>query len=280
MPQNVDTICQQFGQIFKETPKINNGVCSVEIERNLKVTIQDRPSRGELHAEVSFESLDQEGNALNLGETVILEEEIQAFTNSLSRNGIIISAIHNHWLYTVPTILYVHFQSVEPPLNFARKVAEAFKVLRTTNTDRQMEDYGALGALNAISLTLPQMLTYALQDEYLAQARYNNIIATFGNIRTFVQIKEAEMRHISALLPLFERYQVPLPIDISQSLVTTPDNLKAAYAAGVQGEIENISMYDKFLTMNIPTDVRNVFTQLRNASVNHLAAFERGLARK
>lgn len=150
---------------------------------------------------------------------------------------------------------------------------------KVMHTHRQIEDYGAKGALSASSLTLPQMLTYALQDEYLAQARYNNIIATFGNIRTFVQIKEAEMRHIRALLPLFERYQIPLPNDISQSFVTTPENLKAAYAAGVQAEIENISMYERFLSLNIPNDVRTVFSQLRDASLNHLAAFERGLAR-
>ncbi|WP_216831494.1 DUF1259 domain-containing protein [Alkalihalobacterium elongatum] len=127
---NISALCQQFGQILNEKPKINNGVCSVEIERNLNVTIQGRPSRSELHAEISFESLDYEGNALNLGETVILEEEIPAFTNILVRNGITISALHNHWLFTEPNILYIHFQSVEPPLNFARKVAEAIKVLR------------------------------------------------------------------------------------------------------------------------------------------------------
>lgn len=151
---------------------------------------------------------------------------------------------------------------------------------RGTHPYRQIEDYGAKGALSASSLSLPQMLTYALQDEYLAQARYNNIIGTFGNVRTFVQIREAEKRHITALLPLFERYQVLLPNDISQSFVTTPENLKGAYAAGVQGEIENISMYDRFLSLNIPNDVRMVFSQLRNASLNHLAAFERGLNRR
>jgi hypothetical protein len=69
--------------------------------------------------------------------------------------------------------------------------------------------------------------------EYLAQARYDNILGTFGYILTFAQIKEAEMRHINALLPLFEHYQVPLPVDISQSFVSTPENIKAAYAAGV-----------------------------------------------
>lgn len=144
---------------------------------------------------------------------------------------------------------------------------------------RQIENYGAKGALNVSSLSLPEMLIYALQDEYLTQARYNNIIGTFSNIRTFVQIREAELRHISALLPLFERYQVPLPNNISQSYISTPENLKAAYAAGVQGEIDNISMYERFLSLNIPNDVRIVFSQLRNASLNHLAAFERGLTK-
>ncbi|WP_249872662.1 ferritin family protein [Oceanobacillus saliphilus] len=150
---------------------------------------------------------------------------------------------------------------------------------KVTHINRQINNYGAKGALSVSTLTLPQMLTYALQDEYLAQARYDNILENFGYIRTFAQIKEAEMRHIDALLPLFERYQVPLPEDESQALVTTPENIKEAYAAGVQGEIDNISMYERFLTFNIPNDARTVFSQLRNASLNHLAAFERGLAR-
>ncbi|MFC7062637.1 ferritin family protein [Halobacillus seohaensis] len=153
------------------------------------------------------------------------------------------------------------------------------KLMGSTNIHRQDDDYAAKGALSATSLTLPQMLTYALQDEYLAQARYENILRTFGDIPTFSRIKQAEMRHISALLPLFERYQVPLPEDIAQNFVTTPESIKTSYAAGVQGEIDNITMYDKFLSFDLPVDMRIVFQQLRNASLNHLAAFERGLAR-
>ena len=75
--------------------------------------------------------------------------------------------------------------------------------LKVTYTERQIHNYGAKGALSATILTLPQMLTFALQDEYLAQARYDNILGNFGYIRTFVQIKEAELRHINALVPLF-----------------------------------------------------------------------------
>ncbi|MDT9024168.1 ferritin family protein [Rossellomorea yichunensis] len=144
--------------------------------------------------------------------------------------------------------------------------------------ERQM-NYGAKGALDATSLTVPQMLVYAMQDEYLAQARYDRIIQNFGSVQTFTRIKEAELRHITALQTLFQRYGVPLPEDNSQAYTSTPDSIKSAYAAGVQGEIDNIAMYNKFLTYNLPQDVRIVFTQLRNASQNHLAAFERGLAR-
>ncbi|MGM0750652.1 MAG: ferritin family protein [Bacillota bacterium] len=144
--------------------------------------------------------------------------------------------------------------------------------------ERQM-NYGSKGALDATSLTVPQMLVYAMQDEYLAQARYDRIIQNFGNVRTFIRIKEAELRHISALQTLFQRYGMPLPEDNSQAYTSTPDSIKSAYAAGVQGEIDNIAMYNKFLTYNLPQDVRVVFTQLRNASQNHLTAFERGLAR-
>ena len=141
------------------------------------------------------------------------------------------------------------------------------------------ENYGAKGALNATALTLEQMLIYAMQDEYLAQARYDDILQTFGYVRTFARIKEAELRHIDALSILFDRYQIPIPNDISNQFVTTPETIKDAFAAGVSGEIDNIAMYEKFLSYDIPQDMRMVFTQLRNASRNHLTAFERGLER-
>ncbi|WP_138420386.1 DUF1259 domain-containing protein [Aquibacillus sediminis] len=128
--QDFYSLCYRYGVIFGREPHVENGVCTVEWDRDLSVMIQGRPSHGELHAEVMFESLDEVGFALNLGESVMLEEEVPLFTNMLARNGVQISAIHNHWMYTEPTILYVHFQSVEPPLAFARKVADAFAVLR------------------------------------------------------------------------------------------------------------------------------------------------------
>ncbi|RKQ30412.1 ferritin family protein [Oceanobacillus halophilus] len=151
---------------------------------------------------------------------------------------------------------------------------------KATITRQNAGNFGAKGALNATSLHLVQMLTYALQDEFLAQSRYNDILLNFGYIRTFARIQEAELRHIRLLLPLFDRYQVEVPEDNSKEFITTPATVKEAYAIGVEGEIENIDMYNKFMSLEIPADVRAVFTQLRDASLNHLTAFERGLQRK
>ena len=128
--QNLDSLCEQYAKMVNGKADVQHGVCSVELKRNLNVTIQGRPSTSELHAGISFESIDHQGFALNLGEVVVLENELPPFVNELVKNNIIISAIHNHWLFTNPTILYVHFQSVEPPLSFAQKTAKAFRTLK------------------------------------------------------------------------------------------------------------------------------------------------------
>jgi hypothetical protein len=75
----------------------------------------------------TFEGLDRRGNALNLGETVLLQEEVNPLLTELRKRDIIVTAIHNHWLFEEPRAMYMHFESVEPPLDFARKVRASFK---------------------------------------------------------------------------------------------------------------------------------------------------------
>ncbi|MCP1123492.1 methyltransferase [Bacillus sp. AFS018417] len=126
---NFNFLCEQFAAILKGKSKIDQGACSVSFHRNFKVLVQGKPSMSVIPAGVGFESLDQNGNALNLGEIAVLQEEIPAFMQSIVQQGIIVSALHNHWLYTNPLIMYIHVQSVEPPLNFAKKMANSFSVL-------------------------------------------------------------------------------------------------------------------------------------------------------
>ncbi|MED4130734.1 DUF1259 domain-containing protein [Shouchella miscanthi] len=121
------SLCQQCALLLNGTASESHGLCSIMLPKTIDVRIQGRPSKGAVHSGITFESIDQQGNALNLGEVVLREEELQPFSSVLLSKGIILSAIHNHWIFTEPNLLYVHFQSIEPPLSFAQKVAEAFR---------------------------------------------------------------------------------------------------------------------------------------------------------
>jgi hypothetical protein len=135
-------------------------------------------------------------------------------------------------------------------------------------------DYGSSGAQQKDAFTLDEMLTYAIQDEYLAKAEYVKIMDKFGVQKPFSNIKMAEENHIAMLTPLFEKYGVVLPADSGADNVVIPETLLEAYKTGVQAEINNIAMYDKFLEQDLPYDVRSAFIKLRDASYNHLNAFQ------
>ncbi|EDU38723.1 hypothetical protein UT300006_12830 [Clostridium sp. CTA-6] len=57
------------------------------------------------HSFYSTEDPDNEGRTLNLGETVILEEEINRFISILRKKGILVTALHNHWLFDEPRLI-------------------------------------------------------------------------------------------------------------------------------------------------------------------------------
>lgn len=126
---NFNNLCDQFAKILNGKSEIKQGVCSVSLNRDIKVTVQGKTSSSVTPIEVLFESLDQNGNALNLAEIAILQEEIPMFMHSVVQQGLIVSALHNHWLYSNPMILYLHIQSVEPPVNFANKLRHSFSYL-------------------------------------------------------------------------------------------------------------------------------------------------------
>lgn len=139
------------------------------------------------------------------------------------------------------------------------------------------EDYGHIGAASDSDYTLEEMLKYAIEDEYLAKAEYEKIMSQFDVTRPFSNIMKAETQHISALLPLFEKYGVTLPENTASEHLVIPETLAEIYSIGVEAEVANIAMYEKFLAdPNLPEDVKVVFTALMKGSENHLKAFERG----
>jgi hypothetical protein len=125
-------------------------------------------------------------------------------------------------------------------------------------------------------------LTEALQDEYKARATYRAILQRFGPVRPFVNIVEAEERHIQALLPLFAQYDIAVPEDNWPDRVTLPDSVTQACQDGVQAELENGAMYERLLAMTADyPEVQRVFQNLQRASQqHHLPAFQRCAARE
>lgn len=125
-------LCQEFARILGGMGSVDeNGVCLVQKFRNINFTILGRETNSPLVLPqfFTFENLDSRGNALNLGETVLLQEEINPLLTELRKRDIIVTAVHNHWLFENPRAMYMHFESIEPPLQFAKKIREAFRVL-------------------------------------------------------------------------------------------------------------------------------------------------------
>jgi len=163
------------------------------------------------------------------------------------------------------------------PLYDGTATADPDYTLTEADQTLSLTGYGATGALGDTSLTLADMLTYAMQDESIARAEYAAILATYGSVRPFTNIIRAEESHMLSLQPLFEVYGIAIPADESASLVTTVPSLTEAYQTGVSAEVNNIAMYETFLDQNLPDNVRVVFESLMRASENHLRAFQNRL---
>jgi hypothetical protein len=120
--------CQQLADIIGGEVIVAFPVCVVQRLRNINATILGRRTRSPLALPfaLSFEN-NKNGRTLNLGETVILQEEINPFLTALRRRGIIVTAVHNHWLFDEPRLMYMHWENVGDPFEFAR---DSYKAAR------------------------------------------------------------------------------------------------------------------------------------------------------
>lgn len=131
-----------------------------------------------------------------------------------------------------------------------------------------------------IDLRTIEALSEALDDEYKARATYRKVIECFGPVRPFVNIVEAEDRHVAALLAQFRRLGATPPEDTWATRVKAPDSVEQACAEAVQAEIENDATYSRLLEQVTDAQAQSVMLRLQDASRNqHLPAFRRCLER-
>lgn len=132
-------------------------------------------------------------------------------------------------------------------------------------------------AVETSSSALKQALDEAFLDEQKARQTYEHVIAKFGQVRPFINIVQAEAKHISSLEALYAKYNLPIP-----SIPTIPapqlSSISEACALGVSAEVENVKLYKEKLLPQVAdyADVTNTFESLMSASQNnHLPAFTR-----
>ncbi len=135
----------------------------------------------------------------------------------------------------------------------------------TISTDLSGSDY--------TTLSLKAALDVVLMDEYKARAEYQAIVDQFGSVSPYVQLINAESRHIAALSRIYEAFDFALPSDTGAASVVLPSSLEAGYQIGIDAEKTNIALYATYLKTDLPDSIQRIFTNLQNASENHLSIF-------
>lgn len=115
--------CQQLADIIGGDVVTATPVCVVQRLRDINATIL----RLRTQSPLAFPfALSFEKNGLNLGESVVLQREINPFLIELRKRGLIVTAVHNHWLFDDPRLMYMHWENAGAgPFDFARKSFEA-----------------------------------------------------------------------------------------------------------------------------------------------------------
>ncbi|MGG3800910.1 DUF1259 domain-containing protein [Metabacillus fastidiosus] len=115
--------CQQLADIIGGVVITATPVCVVQRLRDIDATILGLRTQSPLALPFA---LSFENNGLNLGESVVLQREINPFLTELRKRGLIVTAVHNHWLFDNPRLMYMHWENAgDNPFEFARKSFEA-----------------------------------------------------------------------------------------------------------------------------------------------------------
>jgi hypothetical protein len=121
-------------------------------------------------------------------------------------------------------------------------------------------------------------LLEALEDEYMSWATYDQVISDFAEVRRFINIRDAEARHIQALCSLFISYEIPKPENNWPGRIAQYETLHEACEAAVVAGIKNGQMYQSLFKMTAREDILIVLWNFQEASQKrHLAAFQRCL---
>ncbi len=128
--RNNRNLCNQFASTLRgKVVGYDGDLCQVSRSRNFRATLYGRPSKAVLDMSFSYESMDNRGRTLNLAELVLRQGEVQSVASAVRNQGLDITALHNHWMFDNPNLMYMHVSSVEDPGSFAQKMQRVMRDL-------------------------------------------------------------------------------------------------------------------------------------------------------
>ncbi|MGO0062990.1 DUF1259 domain-containing protein [Brevibacillus fluminis] len=120
-------LCKKLAGILGGTG-MSDDSCTVMVKRNLNAKILGK--KYDTEHEIVFQSLGCDGKSLNTAEITVLQKEVQRFVDAARKQKLKVTAIHNHWLFDDPRLMYIHLESVSEPVKFAKKLRKALDVLK------------------------------------------------------------------------------------------------------------------------------------------------------
>ena len=147
------------------------------------------------------------------------------------------------------------------------------------------------GGQAALSPAETATMVFMREEEKAARDVYLHLYAVWGN-PVFASIAASEQQHMDAILRLLNKYGVPDPAKAAVGEFTNPElqamytNLiadgevseLAALQVGILIEQTDIADLQTAIAETSKRDLRQVYTNLLNASLRHLATFEEHLA--
>jgi hypothetical protein len=126
--QEINAIESALGK--KGTYKDGEATHTTPLPRNdLKVTIKSDPIPIPFGfgGWVSFKKTMDGKSAMVMGDTVLLQEEVNPLISAAHANGLEISAIHNHFFYEEPRIIYMHIHGIGNVPDLAKRYANTIR---------------------------------------------------------------------------------------------------------------------------------------------------------
>ncbi|TWT16024.1 DUF1259 domain-containing protein [Planomicrobium sp. CPCC 101079] len=124
--KDLEQVAEKVGMLLGAEIEISAGKCTVNKKRTLGIEAEAVFFNCTLELDISFERYQENGLALNKAEIFLLPEECQTFKVALLQYELPLPSIYRQWQIANPNIVSMYLESVEPPVDFAGRLSNAF----------------------------------------------------------------------------------------------------------------------------------------------------------